>query len=113
MALKDTGSRFAPIAEELLENSYARENLREGAEKLRAAYSRAQKRRVKPARDRKLRAQLEAALSAIDEGSAALFSGRRKPKRTGRKLLLGAVALAAVGAAVAFAVDRSSDGAGS
>ena len=105
MAMTDLGSRFAPLAEELLENRYARENLQEGAEKLRDAYNRAQKRRVKPSRDRKLRAQFEAAISALDEGSAALLSGRRKPKRTGRKLLLGAVALGATGLGVALAVN--------
>ena len=106
MALNDLGTRFGPFAEELLENRYARENLREGAEKLRDAYGRAQKRRVKPSRDRKLRAQFEAAIAALDEGSAALLSGRRKPKRTGRKVLLGLTALAAAGVGLALATNE-------
>jgi hypothetical protein len=106
MAMTDLSSRFGPLTEELLENRYARENLREGAEKLREAYARAQKRRVKPSRDRKLRAQVEAALAALDEGSAALLSGRRKPKRTGRNALLGLAALGAAGAGVALAVNE-------
>ena len=84
-----------PLAEELLDNAYARENLREGAEKLRDAYGRAQKRRVKPTRDRKLRRQFEAAIAALDEGTAALASGRKKPKRTGRKVVLSLLAIAA------------------
>ena len=105
MKLLNAGSRFAPIAEELIENQYARERLQDGANKLHDAYSRAQKRRVKPTRDRKLRAQFEAAISALDEGSAALFSGRRKPKRSGRKLLLGAVGLGAAGLVAAVAVN--------
>ena len=42
MAVTDVQSRLLPLAEELLENSYARDNLREGAEKLRDAYGRSQ-----------------------------------------------------------------------
>jgi hypothetical protein len=98
-------SRMLPLAQELLDNTYARENLREGAEKLRDAYGRAQKRRVKPTRDAKLRRQFEAAIAAIDEGTAALASGRKKPKRTGRKVVLTAVAVTAAGAGAALALS--------
>jgi hypothetical protein len=106
MALTAAPSRMLPLAEELLENSYARENLREGVEKLRDAYGRAQKRRVKPSRDRKLRSQLEAAIAALDEGSAALASGRKKPKRTGRKVVLTVLALGVAGSAAALALNE-------
>lgn len=106
MALTDAPSRLLPIAEELLDNRYARENLREGAEKLRDVYARAQKRRVKPSRDRKLRRQFEAAIAALDEGTAALAGGRKKPKRTGRKVLLTAWALGAGAAAAALALNE-------
>jgi hypothetical protein len=106
MAFTDAPSRLMPLAEELLDNAYARENLREGAEKLRDAYGRAQKRRVKPSRDRKLRRQFEAAIAALDEGTAALASGRKKPKRTGRKLVLMVLALAGAGAAAALALNE-------
>jgi hypothetical protein len=105
MALTDAPSRMLPLAEELLDNTYARENLREGAEKLRDAYARAQKRRVKPTRDRKLRRQFEAAIAALDEGTAALASGRKKPKQTGRKLVLTGLALTAAGSAAALALN--------
>jgi hypothetical protein len=105
MALTDAPSRMLPLAEELLDNRYARENLREGAEKLRDAYGRAQKRRVKPSQDRKLRRQFEAAIAALDEGTAALAGGRRKPKRTGRKAVLTVLALAAAGSAAALALN--------
>ena len=81
-------AQLKPLAEELLDNSYARENLQEGAEKLRDAYDRSRKRRVKPSKDRKLRKQIEAAVAALDEGTAALASGRKKPKRTGRNVVL-------------------------
>ena len=106
MALTDAPSRLLPLAEELLDNRYARDNLREGAEKLRDAYGRARRRRVKPSRDRKLRRQFEAAITALDEGTAALASGRKKPKRTGRKVVLTALAVTAAGAAAALALNE-------
>jgi hypothetical protein len=106
MALTDAPSRLLPLAEELLDNRYARENLREGAEKLHDAYGRARKRRVKPTRDRKLRRQFEAAIAALDEGTAALASGRTKPKRTGRKVVLTMLVLGVAAAAAALALDE-------
>jgi DNA repair ATPase RecN len=106
MALTDAPSRLLPLAEELLDNRYARENLREGTEKLRDVYGRARKRRVKPSRDRKLRRQFEAAIAALDEGTAALASGRKKPKRTGRKVVVTALAVTAAGAAAALALNE-------
>lgn len=102
----DIPKQLMPVAEELLDNSYARENLQEGAEKLRAAYERSRKRRVKPSKDRKLRKQIEAAVQALDEGTAALASGRKKPKRTGRKVVLTVLTLAAGGAAVVLATNE-------
>lgn len=99
-------SKLMPLAEELLDNAYARENLQEGAERLRQAYDRSRKRRVNPAKDRKLRRQVEAALHAIDEGTAALAAGRQKPKRTGRKVVLAMIGLAAAGAGVVLATNE-------
>jgi hypothetical protein len=99
-------STLKPLAEELLENSYARDNLQEGAEKLREAYDRSRKRRVKPSKDRKLRNQVEAALHAIDEGTAALASGRRKPKQTGRNLVLGVIGAGVVAAGVVLGTNE-------
>ena len=99
-------SALKPLAEELLENSYARDNLQEGAEKLRDAYERSRKRRVKPSKDRKLRRQLEAAVAAFDEGTAALAGGRKKPKRTGRKVVLALLGVAVAGAAAVLATNE-------
>jgi hypothetical protein len=99
-------STLKPLAAELLENSYARDNLTEGAEKLRDAYERSRKRRVKPSKDRKLRKQLEAAVAAIDEGTAALAGGRQKPKRTGRKVLMLLIGAALAGAAAVLATNE-------
>lgn len=106
MALTDPTSRLLPLAEELLDNRYARENLQEGVEKLRDIYERAQKRRVKPARDRKLRRQFEAAIAAFDEGVAALASGRTKPRRSGRKAVLAVLAVSGAAAAAALALNE-------
>ena len=102
----DIPSKLKPIAEELLDNTYARDNLQEGAEKLREAYERSQKRRVKPSKDRKLRKQLEAAVAAFDEGTAALASGRKKPKRTGRRVFLTLIGVALAGAAAVLATNE-------
>jgi hypothetical protein len=102
----DIPASLKPLAEELLDNSYARENLQEGAEKLRDAYARAHKRRVKPSKDRKLRKQIEAAVHALDEGTAALASGRKKPKRTGRNVVLALTGAALAGAAAVLATNE-------
>jgi hypothetical protein len=102
----DIPSKLKPLAEELLDNSYARDNLREGAEKLRDAYERSRKRRVKPSKDRKLRKQIEAAIAAIDEGTAALASGRKKPKRTGRNIVLVLIGAVLAGTAAVLATNQ-------
>jgi hypothetical protein len=102
----DIPSRLKPLAEDLLDNDYARENLQEGAEKLRDAYERAQKRRVKPSKDRKLRKQIEAAVRALDEGTAALASGRKKPKRTGRNVVLVLIGAVLAGAGAVLATNE-------
>lgn len=99
-------SKLRPLATELLDNTYARDQIQEGVEKLQDAYERSRKRRVKPSKDRKLRRQVEAAIHAIDEGTAALASGRRKPKRTGRKIVLVLVGTAAAGAGVLLATNE-------
>ena len=102
----DISSKLKPLTQELLDNSYARDNLQEGAEKLRDAYERSRKRRVKPSKDRKLRKQLEAAIAAFDEGTAALAGGRKKPKRTGRKAVLALLGIAVAGTAAVLATNE-------
>jgi hypothetical protein len=103
MALTEVPSRLLPLAEELLDNRYARDHLREGGERLQDAFRRAQKRRVTPSRCRRIRRQLESAIAALDEGTAALASGRRKPRHRGRKVVLALLALAGIGAAAVLA----------
>jgi hypothetical protein len=106
MAATDTASRVSPYVEQLLENNYARENLREGVSNLRAAYARSQKRRVKAARDEKLRRQVQAAASSIAEAGRALSSGRQKPKRRWGRRLLVVLGVGAVTAGAALAASE-------
>ena len=106
MTASETATRFRPYVEELLVNSYARENLRDAVENLRGAYDRVQKRRVKAARDERLRRQLETAVRSTVEAGKALRSARERPKRRwGRRVFLLA-AFGAVGVGVALAVDE-------
>jgi len=110
MPATDMASRLTPYIEELLSNEYARENLRESAGRLHAAYERSKKRRVEAARDRKLRGQLESAATAFGAGVKALTSGRRKPeRRRGRQLVwLGGIVGVGVGLALAANEDLRS-----
>jgi hypothetical protein len=107
MPATDISARLLPYAEELLENEYARDNLRQGAEKLRDAYGRTQKNRVNSAKDGKLRGQLTAAVAALGEGTQALATGRQKPKgRAGKRLALLA-GIVVAGAVVAYAYTQA------
>ncbi|HEV2728070.1 MAG TPA: hypothetical protein VGV34_07225 [Solirubrobacterales bacterium] len=103
MKTMQTATRLAPYAKQLAENEYAQENLRRGAESLRAAYKRSQKRRVKNAKDEKLHHQLESALAQLSEGTRALAGKRQKPKPRWPKRLaaVGLVGAAAAGVALA------------
>lgn len=106
MPATDTASRLTPYVGELLDNKYARENLREGAGQLRAAYERSKKRRVKAARDRKLRRQLESAATAFGAGAKALASGRRKPQRRRGRRLVWLLGIGVFGAGLALAANE-------
>lgn len=106
MNATDTASRLTPYLEQLAENEYARKNLRSGAQNLRDAFERSQKRRVRPVHDDKLRRQVMAAATALTEGGKALASGREKPRRRWPKRLAILVGLTAAGAAVALAASE-------
>jgi hypothetical protein len=103
MAARGAAGRTSTYAQRLLDNEYVQEQLAAGVESLRAAYKRASKRRVEPARDEKVREQIRQAAASFTEAANAIRTGRRKPKRKrGRRVLvvLGAGA-AAAGAALA------------
>ena len=106
MVGSDTAQRVMPLLERAIGNRYAQENLQDAAEKLRAAYQRASKRRVEPTRDEKLREQLRQAALSITEAGRAIKTGRQKSKnRWGRRLLV-VIGLGTVGAAAALAASE-------
>jgi hypothetical protein len=107
MAATDTASRIAPYIEQLLKDDTAQKNFRLGAENLRDAYARSQKRRVNPATDKKLLRQLQAAADSLGDGVSELVHGAQKPKkRRGRRLVaLLAVGGLAAGVALTFNDD--------
>jgi hypothetical protein len=111
MGSNDQAARLAPYAQELVENAYVQENLRDGVEKLQAAYRRARKRRVEPTRDERLRRQVRSAAGSIAEAGRALRSGRRKPQpRWGTRLAVIAGLGVAGAAAALWARERLGEG---
>jgi hypothetical protein len=106
MASTDAVSRLTPYIEQLLEDESARDNLRHGADKLRGAYQRSQKKRVKAAKDKRLRQQLRSAAQSFAEGATALAHDTQKPKKHRGRNLLTLLALAAIGAGVAIALNE-------
>jgi len=122
MAATDTLQRTMPYVERLVDNGYLQENVREGVANLRAAYGRARGRKAaKAAQDRKIHRRIQHGVSALAEAAVALKTGREKPRRRGRAVLMlvlagGGVALAASAERrerVLSAISGSSDGAGS
>ena len=98
--------RIAPLVEQLLEDETAQENLRRGAGKLHDAYRRSQKRGVEVTRDEKLKRQLTSAVQSIADGATALVNGAQKPKKRRRRMLRRLLALTAIGAGVALALNE-------
>lgn len=107
MSSDATLSRITPYLEEVLENGYAREQLRGGAASLRAAVERSRKARVKPTKDKKLRREVMAAATALSEGAQALAGRREKPKRRWPKRLLLVLVGGGVAAALAYVLGGS------
>jgi hypothetical protein len=102
----DTAARVTPFLERALDNRYAQENLSDAAEKLRAAYRRASKRRVEPTRDKKLREQLREAGLSLTEAGRAIKTGRQKPRKRWRRRILVVIGVGTVGAAAALAASE-------
>jgi hypothetical protein len=107
MATTNHAARVAPYLQELMVNEYVQENLRDGISRLRAAYERAQKRRIEPTRDEKLQQQVRSAAHSITEAARALQSGRRKPEpRWGRRVAVVAGLAVAGGVSALWARER-------
>ena len=110
MAATESASRLGPYVERLLQNGYVQDNLLDAVENLRRAYERSQKRRVEPARDKKIRRQLREAAFSLNEAGQALKSGRQEPKKRRAKRMLFIMGLGAVGVAGAWrSSERSSE----
>ena len=106
MAATESAARLGPYVERLLQNAYVQENLLDAMENLREAYERAQKRRVEPTRDKKIRGQLRQSALSLQEAGQALKSGRQKPKKRRAKRMLVLVGVGAVGVAAALAASE-------
>ena len=106
MTATESASRLGPYVERLLQNAYVQDNLLDAVENLREAYERAQKRRVEPARDEKIRHQLRQAALSLKEAGQALKSGRQKPKKRRAKRMLILASLGAVGVGAALAASE-------
>jgi hypothetical protein len=106
MAATESASRLGPYVERLLQNAYVQDNLLDAVENLREAYERAQKRRVEPARDEKIRRQLRQSALSLQKAGEALKSGRQKPKKRRGKRMLILASLGAAGVAAALAASE-------
>jgi hypothetical protein len=106
MTATESASRLGPYVERLLQNADVQDNLLDAVENLREAYERAQKRRVEPARDEKIRRQLGQSLLSLQKAGEALKSGRQKPKKHRAKRMLALASLGAVGVAGALAASE-------
>jgi hypothetical protein len=93
----------AEYATRMLENDYVQDKLREAGAKFGDARKRASKRRVNPATDSRVQAQVGDAVLALKEAAAALQDDRTGPAPSWRKrlVLVGGVAAAAAAAALA------------
>lgn len=105
MAATDTATRAGAYAQRLMENPYVQENLSAAVDSLRAAYTRASKRRVEPATDAKVREQVRQAALRLREAADALRTGRTKPKKRRGRRIVAVVAITAGGAAAAIAAS--------
>ena len=106
MTATESASRLGPYVERLLQNAYVQDNLLDAVENLREAYERAQKRRVEPARDEKIRRQLRQSALSLQKAGEALRSGRQKPMKRRAKRMLILASLGAVGVAAALAASE-------
>jgi hypothetical protein len=97
---------MGPYLERLVENGQAQGNLRDAAASLRAAYERASKRRVKAARDEKIRRQLRNAGQSLSEATRALTAERKRSKGHRAKRLLIVLGVVALGAVAALAASE-------
>jgi hypothetical protein len=108
MPATESASRLVPYVREALENREVQEQFRRGAKRLHSAYLRARKRRVKAARDEKVRRQAREGAIALVLAARAIASGARRPNHHPRRRRI--VLVLGLGAALAFILKSRSEG---
>ena len=106
MAFGDTAARLSPYMQEALDNRDVRTQLRRGTDRVRDAYERGRKRRVKAARDEKLRRQAREGLVAFATAAAMLKKQTEKPKRHRGRRVLVVLSLGAIGTGAAYVLKE-------
>jgi hypothetical protein len=103
----------APYLERLAVNEYVQDRLFEAAQQLQAAYARGSRRSArKAAQDRKVQARVKRGLEALGDATVALRTGRRRKRRSVRPLVVGGLAVGAVGAVAAGVLLRQKHASG-
>jgi hypothetical protein len=109
MPAPESASRLAPYVREALENREVQEQIRRGGKRLRSAYLRGRTRRIKAARDEKVRRQAKEGAIALVLAAKAIVSGARRPNRRPwrRRIVL---VLGVAGTALAFVLKSRNQG---
>jgi hypothetical protein len=111
MPATESASRLAPYVREALENHEVQEQIRRGAKRLRSAYLRGRKRRIKAARDEKVRRQARKGAMALVLAARAITSGARRPnRRPWRRRIVLVLGIGAAGTALAFVLKSRNEG---
>ena len=105
MAATETLTRLSPYAERLAENEYVHRNLAEAINNLQAAYARVSKRGVAVTQEKKFYEQLRRSAQALAEAKAGVTSGRTKPRRWKRRIVMVVVGGAGAAGALALAAN--------
>jgi hypothetical protein len=97
----------APYLERLAVNEYVQDRLYEAAQQLQAAYARGSRGSArKAAQDGKVQARIKRGLEALGDATVALRTGRKRKRRSVRPLVVGGLAVGAVGAVAAGVLLR-------
>ena len=104
MATSSKAKSALPYLQNLLEDEYVQEQLRDSVRALRDVYGRAAREREQAADDKRLYQDLRRAATSIRDLTKAFRKPEPPPKRRGRNLLI--IALAATGAAMLTRLGR-------
>jgi hypothetical protein len=110
MPATESVSRLAPYVQEALENREVQDQIRRVAERLRSAYQRSRKRRIKAARDAKVRRQVREGTLALGLAAKTLALGGRSNRHPWRRRIVLLLTLGAAGTALALVLKSQSEG---